>query len=812
MNILHYIRLAAKSLLRDKLYSATNIAGLALGLGLSIIILLIIKYELNYDTQLKDSQNIYRLTTKSTPRNKAASVNDALTPLKLASVAGSFEEAEAVVRLIPGAEKLIRYNTELLEQSKFFFADTSFFDVFKLKIIKGSVKGLNKPDNVVITSSLARKYFSTSDPIGKTINRGGIKYNIIAVCEDMPDASHIHFNFIASFASIEKMLSNNPKMLEEWKNNWKLLTCYTYARVKPGTDIRLLEGRLNKSLDHTENTGSVDEADNFFPFIFHFQPIQDIHLHSKLNAEIEPASNPFRLIIFIAIVIFILMITSINFINITTANPTKRLSEAVIRKTLGARRYHIAMQIFTEAFLISAAATVIGMVLAELMIPSFNRLFDLKLNIHQIQGFKDIGLVILITFLIGIISGGYPAKLFSKIDPVFIFHDRYKIKKSSFVIRGVIIAGNVFVVLFLSILTAGVWQQVNYISNAGLGFNEDNLLVIRRAYTIKKDYSEFKKEAKNINGVLNVTAATSVPGKDYIKNVFTYKGIGDMQKLPVAINYVDCDYLQTMQFTLSKGSFLNCSSKDSLGIVLNSAAIRKLGIKKPLEAHLTESFKNKEWNLNILGVVDDYNYEPLNNRIKPLGLIQLCKHNYFRYVIIRLDDRNNEQAISEIKRLWDKYSDGDPFESFFLKDQLNDHYRDDNRMLTALIIFTIFSFFISTLGFLSFASFLIEYKGEKIALMKTMGIPDNSILRDVIGSFGKYILIGSSLAIFPALLTIKIWLRNFEYSQTISFLTVILLVILVSAIGIISISLQYFRLVSHTNKYYLTVKRFFNSN
>jgi len=815
MNILHYIRIAIKSLFRDKLYAAINISGLALGLGLSIIILLIIKYELSYDSQIKDSENIYRLTTKGKASDGSRIINDALTPLPLSDVIINFKETESVTRLIPGANKLIRYNTASLSKNRFFFADPSFFNVFELKIINGSVNDLTIPGNVVITKTIADKYFNNTDPAGKSITRGGIKYNIIAVCEDMPGASHLHFDFIASIVSIEEMFNSDKQILEEWKKNWQLLTCYTYVKVKPETDIRLFEEHLNKHLGQLgkerETADEISQKNN--SHIFHLQPIRTIHLHSKLNSEPEPISNPFRVIVFIAIAIFILIITSINFINITTANPSKRLRESVIRKTLGAKRYHIAIQIFTEAFIISGAATVMGMVLAELMIPLFNKLFELKLNINQIQGLQDIGIVILTTFIIGIISGGYPAKFFIRIDPVYIFSDRYKISKSSFVIRGIIIAGNVFVVLFLSVLTAGIWQQLNYISNTDLGFNKNNLLIIERAYTLKPDDEDFKKEVKNINGVLNISSATSVPGETYMKNIYTYKGISRTQKIPLTINYVDCDYLQTMQLTLKKGSFLNCQTRDSLGIVLNSAAIKKLGIKKPLEEYLeTEEFRKTKWSLNILGVVDDYNYESLNNKIQPMGLILLCRHNYFRYMIIRLNDKNNKEAITEIHTLWNKYTDNEPLDSFFLDDHLNNAYKDDRRMLTALIIITIFSYFLSTLGFLSFASFLIEYKSKKISLMRTIGVADNYILRDMIGSFGKYILIGISLAIFTAIFTIKIWLNNFAFTRNISFVTFIILILLVSATGIISISFQYYRLVFRKTGYFLTVKKFFNQN
>jgi len=812
MNTLHYIRAAFKSLLRDKLYSATNIAGLALGIGLSVIILLIIKYELNYDSGIKDSKNIYRLITKGNSPDGVRTVNNALTPLPLFNLLNTFPETGAATRLIPGANKLIRYNRAPLSKSRFFFADSSFFNVFALKIIKGSVNKLNKPGNVVITKSLAKKYFHDTDPVGKKINRDGIKYNIIAVCEDMPEASHFHFDLIASISTIEKILNINKKLLNEWKHNWKLLTCYTYVKVRDGTDIRIFEEHLNKKAKIQEETSQavdnsiVSSQERNVPFRFHIQPIRSIHLHSKLDSELEPISNPFRIIIFLSITIFILLIISINFINITTAKPSKRLRDAAIRKLNGARRYHIALQIFTEAFIISAAATILGMVMAELMIPSFNKLFDLKLSLTQIQGLQDIGVVILTTFLIGIISGGYPAKFFSAIDPVNIFLNRYKLQKSSFVIRGVIIAGHVFVLLFLSVLASGIWHQINFLNNRDPGFNKNNLLVIDRAYTVRQDYEAFKQDIRNVEGVVGITAATSVPGEGYMKNVFTYKGTNPPQKTSVTVNYVDCDYLQTMQLKLNRGSFLNCQTKDSMGIVLNTAAIKRFGIKKPLEEHIeTGISQDKSWKFNILGVVEDYNYNP-NEKIEPMGLVLLCKKNYFKFIIIRLDNRDNKRALAAIRNTWDKYSDNEPLESFFLADRLDDNTKEDSRMLTALIIFTLFSYFISILGFISFASFLIEYKDKKISLMRTIGIPDNYILRNLIGSFGKYMLTGIVLAIPLALMILNIWFRNFAYTERLSNFTLLILTTIVIATGIVSVSFQYYRMVHKKSDHYLTRK------
>ncbi len=801
MNLFYYIKTAVKTLLKNKAYSLINILGLSFGLSLTIIILLFVKYELNYDSQFPQSENLYRLTSKG--KIGTEKINDAITPLPLINVVNNLPETKSASRFIPGINKLIKYKSLVFNEDRFFFGDSSFFDVFNLKIIRGSLKSFDEPKTVIITDETAKKYFNESNPIGKTINRGGVDYKIIAVCLKMPPAAHFHFDFMASMSTIDLLYKNDSKDIDEWKNNWLSLDCYTYVKVKNGTDISLFEEALNKKKEQyiSEQLSKTDGkkllTEDQVNFRISLQPIRTIHLHSNLAFELEPVSNPIHILLYIAIAIFILLITSINFINITTAQPTKRLKEAAIRETYGARRYHIIIQIITEAFIISATATLLGLVLAELIIPMFNNLFGLSLHISQIQGMQDIGIVLLITFIVGIISGAYPAKFFSKIEVKNIFRNRYVIKKSTLTIRGFIVIGHIFVVLFLSLLTAGIWWQTNFLENTDLGFNKKNLLILERGYAVKQGFEEFKKELKMIKGVRNVSSAMFLPGDEYYKMAFTYKGTQQNNKLSIPINHVDCDYLETMELKLKRGTFLNCQFKDSMGIILNSSAIKSLNIKKPLEEHfeITKGATANSWKINILGVVGDYHYEPLTKKLQPLGMMLLCNQSYFKYIIIKLEDKNDTETINKIQSLWHKHTNNEPMDSFFLEDRLTGLYKQEIRMLKAISIFTLFSYFISVLGFLSLASFIIEYKNKRISYLKTIGIPDIYILRDILGSFSKHVITGISLSIPLALLAVKIWLQNYTYSDTIPLWLYILISVIVIVIGTLSIVLQYYKIV-----------------
>ncbi len=798
MNLFYYIKTALKTLLKDKAYSLINILGLSFGLSLTIIILLFVKYELNYDTQFPQSENLYRLATKG--QIGIEKVNDAVTPLPLFNIIKDLPETEAATRFIPGINKLIKYNSSVFNESRFFFADSSFFDVFDLEIISGSLQDFDQPKTVVVTHETSRKYFKESNPINKTINRGGIDYRVIAVCHNMFDASHFHFDFIASMSKIDQIYSNSLKG-ENWENNWLSLDCYTYIKVKNGTDISLFENTVNKKkelfirsqLTETKNNKSlIKDQINFRLFL---QPIQSIHLHSNLAFELEPVSSPVRILIFISIAVFILLIISINFINITTAKPSSRIKEAAIRGTFGARRYHVIIQIITEAFIISTITTLLGLVLAELILPVFNNLFELSLHISQIDGLKNIGIVILITFIVGILSGVYPAKFFSNIKIKNVFRNSYKIKKSTLTFRGIIVTGHVFVVLFLSILTAGIWWQTIFLQNSDLGFNKKNLLILERGYAVKQNYEQFKKELKMINGVRNVSSSMFLPGDEYYKLTFSYKGDYQNKNLSIPINQVDCDYLETMELKLKRGAFLNCHLGDSMGIILNSSAIKSLNIKKPLEEHfeIAGGSSSDSWKVNILGVVSDYHFEPLTRELQPMGMMLICNKSYFKYIIVKLKDKVNESTIEAVQSLWAKYTNNEPMDSFFLEDRMTELYQQDIRMLKAASAFTLFSYLISVLGFISLASFIIEYKTKKISYLKTIGIPDIYIIRDLIGSFGKYVITGISLSIPLAMLAVKVWLKSYAYSDSIPWFLYLIITVIVLITGVLSILIQYYK-------------------
>ncbi|NPA35335.1 MAG: FtsX-like permease family protein [Chlorobi bacterium] len=753
--------------MKNKGYSFINIAGLSFGLGLVIIILLLVKYELNYDTNYPDADNIYRVISKG--KFGTSRINDAQTPLALSDILQKMPETEMVTRFIPGANKFIRFKSAGFNEKKFFFGDKYIFDIFGLKLISGSLDSLTLPNKVVITENTSKTYFRNTNPLGQTITRGGIKYKIIAVCNDMPPASHFHFDFLASIETTREILGNTYEY-KRWKNNLHLRNAYTYIKLKPGTSIRTFEKKLNKIIQQREkhNTAKKSITSKTIKLNFRLQPVKSIHLRLYLTSEMEEGTNPVHLVIYLAIALFILFITGINFINITTLYPTRRLKESSIRKLYGAKRRHIVLLTITEAFIVSAIATLSGLVIAELISPVFNSLFGLNLHITQINGLQDIGIVILITFAAGIISGIYPAKFFSEIKVISIFKKQYNINKSAFILRGTIAAGHLFVVLFLSVLTIGIWNQITYLKDHNPGFDPENIYVINNGFSAHQNFSNLKQELLRLKGVENVSASMSLPGEEYFKMTFNYKSGNKNTKITIPVNHVECDYLETLGLKLKKGTYLNCQMKDSMGIVLNETAIKELKIKKPLESHFEiQTSDGNSWKINIIGVVNDFHFEPLTKKIQPLGMMLLCNSGYFRYITIKLNDSYSGKTLKEIDSIWNKYSDNEPIESFFLSARLKSAYSKDDKMFKAILIFTVFSYFISILGFISLSLFLIEVKKKKIALARTIGISNNNIIRWLTFSFWKFMLVSIAMAVALAYVVLSLWLKNYYYHTTI---------------------------------------------
>ncbi|TAJ12169.1 ABC transporter permease [Marinilabiliaceae bacterium JC017] len=804
MFLYHYIKVALRSIYKHKRYALLNIIGLSVGVTLSVVVLLFVKFELNYDTWFSNSEDIYRVTSKG--KIGINQINGASTPLPLLQVMEAIPAVEKGTKIIPGSNKLVSYEQKKFNEDGFFFGDSSFFNVFDLNFISGNPsEALNGPGKVVLTVGTAKRYFGYQNPIGKIINREGIELEVTGVCEPMPDASHFHFDFMGSLSTIDVIFKRDTALLNDWKENWLALNCYTYVRLLPGAVPFDIEKSINQEKEKyllpqiNEILKEEDFLNQEILLDFFLQPLQDIHLYSDLDHELEPTSKPIYISIFIFVAGFILLLTCVNSVNLTTARSNRRFKEVAVRKILGAERRYLIIQFFVEAFVISLLAMFIGLVLVELLLPVFNQLFQIKLQVSQIKDIEDIGYVLVLTFLVSIFSGSYPAFFFSGLKPGQIFKGNFRMSRSGLVVRGLILTSQVMVMLFLLIVAAGMLWQVRYIQKADVGFDKEHLLVLERGYAVGKNLDAFKGELNDIEGVENVAVSMSLPGDEYYQVSFRYRGgESDRKVFLLPVNYVDGDYFETLGLKLKKGKFLSGNCKDSLGIVLNVQALEELGIKKPLGERLEIiGMKASDgWEVSLSGVVDDFHFESFNVPIKPLVIMLLGKKTHFNYILVRYAPQVNDGLSGEIERVWDKYSNGEPLESFELKDRISSLYEEEFRVLKIISVFAVLSIFLTFLGVISLVAFITEYNGRQYSIKKIIGAAKQDIMMDVLRVFGGYLILGILLAIPLSYLALQGWLSSFAYYKDLPVWGIGVLAILVGGVSFVAVLVQSYRAVS----------------
>ncbi len=793
----HHIKVAIRGIRRQGAYALLNILGLSVGLVLGLFVILLVRHEISYDTSFTDSQRIYRLATEGVLGNNI--IKTATSPLPLGAVVEKIDEVEQVVRFIPGAINVVQYNDKRFNEDGFMFADPDFFKLFDVEILSGNADtALKLPRHVVITKSIARKYFQNENPIGQFVEREAIRYEIVGVCDDLPAASHFSFGFIASISTIDEILlkKGDSTYVKNWKEDWLYLNCYTYLKLQKGAETDVFIKEVNQEKDkllvpQVEKIMQSEQSSDSFELAFFPQNIRDIHFESHLDSELSSNSKPIYIQLFIFVAIFVLLTTCINFMNLTTAKLKMKYREVGYRQLVGASRGQLIMQFLVEALIYGLGATFISMVLLEILLPFLNGFFDLNLKFNFFRGWVDFFGILLVLLFVGLLAGSFPAFFFSGRKPEKLISGEYNISKSGFFVRGLLVTSQFAVAMFLVVVASAMWWQINFIRQNDPGFDSDNIIVIERGHAVRNDINAFKTDVLNVEGVRYVGASRSLPGDDYFPGTFKLSNGGEDHVLMLSVNYVDDDYFNVMGIRLKAGRFLNSELGDSLGVNLNVAAVKELKMTKPLDEKI-EIFGNDEWALSTVGVVQDYNYESYFTPVKPLALILLPEKKGFDYVLIKYEegDRVDIQAINDI---WNQYSEGAPFVYSTLNERIDKLYEEDERIAKIMSVFAILSLFIAILGVIALVAFIIEYKSNSIAVKNVMGASRQSIMGQVFSMFGVYVIVGVLVASLPAYWAIQAWGQSYAYFDFVGVSTFVLWALTLIGLSFVATFVQTFR-------------------
>jgi len=760
-----YILVALRNLWRQKGYTLINIFGLTIGLASSIFILLYVINELSYDKFHEKSDQIYRVwisgSMEATEMRHAVS-----SPPMAEALINDYPEVEQSCRLRKAGGWLVRQGDRVFNETdrEFLFADSTFFDVFSFKLLKGDPGTcLTEPRSVVLTEEYARKYFGEEDPMGQTLKmeQDTNQYVVTGVMQDFPQNSHFHCKMLGSLTSIGNSRSTN------WLNH----NFYTYVVLNEGTDPAEFESRMRDMLlkyvgPMLEQFLGVDvqqfeEAGNSYGY--KLMKLEDIHLHSDLQYEHEPNGNPLYVYVFLVAAILILVIAGVNFMNLATARSTTRAREVGLRKVVGSKRPQLVAQFLTESVLLSLIALVAAVGVVYLFLPAYTNMIQLNLQFDLFSRTWIIPLLIAFAVVVGIAAGSYPAMILASFKPAAVFSSEKSASGKS-ILRNMLIVFQFTVTIVILIGTIVVNRQLNFMQKKDVGFEKEKLLLVKRSDVLEGRIDAFKDQVLQHANIISAANANSIPSYEYSDNAHWLEGWDRSKIFTLASSRVSYDFDQALGLEMAEGRFFSREMpSDSFGVVINEAAAKALGLEDPLSARFVDIGDNEEDDmfLPVIGVVKDFHFASMQSEIAPMAM-HFMPGNYEGVIAIRLGNGNEAETINFLKNTWEEYNSEYPFDYFWMDEQFERLFSTERRTGQILMVFSFLSIFLTCLGLLGLISYTTNQRTREIGIRKIMGASEQVVMR-LLSREVVNLLIISGLISIPAYFGAKAWLQKFAY-------------------------------------------------
>lgn len=756
-----YLKTILRNLLKNKVFSFVNIAGLAIGVACFILIALFVSDELSYDSYNKNADRIYRINSHY--KIGGNRFNLANSPVPMAGVLQSeYPEIQSAVRIFRGENIYVKKDDEFIKEENFFYADSTMFDIFTIEFVSGNPStALLQPNSVVLTTKSAEKYFSSENPLGKSITLSdGRDFQVTGVVKPVPGNSHFEFDFLASYSSLP----------ESKETNWFGHFVHTYVMTRKAITAEQLNGKINSVTE--KHTGPIIQAafglsyrefmDRGNDFSFVFVPLREIHLYSDVFNEIKETGSIDTLYLFSAIAIFILVIACINFINLSTAKSTKRANEIGVRKVLGSGRLQLIQQFLTESILFCLIAVLAAAAIVEYTLPWFNELTDKKLSL-ELGNLFTVPALLIFTIVLGIAAGLYPALLLSSYKPVSILKSNTVSGSRSGNLRKGLVVFQFATSIILFIGTFIIYNQMHYIQNKNLGFNKDQVIVIKNADDLGKQQFAFANTIKGNSNILDASLSQGLQDHQLTAEVFRKEGTDNENETIVYIP-VDYDFLNTYQIKLKEGRFFSRDiTTDSSAIILNEAAVKKLEYTDPLNKRLLYNL-GESWteSLRIIGVVKDFHVQSLKDEIRPAAFV-LLNEPVANFLSVKISTHNISETVQYLSSEWRKFGQLKPMEYSFFDEFFAEEYKTEIQSEKVFIIFAILAIVIACLGLFGLATFTAEQKTKEIGIRKVLGASTFDIMSMLTKEFLILVAIANIIAWPAAYFIMNHWLERFVY-------------------------------------------------
>ncbi|MFI5128751.1 MAG: ABC transporter permease [Chitinophagales bacterium] len=763
----NYLRIAWRNIQKNKVFSFINIAGLAIGLACFTLIALYVVDELSYDRYNEKASRIYRVDSDilfgGTEENLAVSSDPMGATLKK-----DYPEVEQYVRLYTSdGPKRIKKGDVFITEPNVANADSTLFDVFTLPPIAGDVNtALDEPNTVVLTESMAQKYFGTNDVIGKVLEtneNGGTPYKVTAVIKDMPRNSHFIADFFFSMDNVEY----------GW-GNYLSQNFTTYIVLQKGTDPKKFTSNFSQfilkyivpqakqfmqinSLEEFEKAGNKME--------YSLMPLTSIHLRSDKTAELGANSSIQYVYIFSAVAIFILLIACINFMNLSTARSSNRAKEVGIRKVLGTERKSLIRQFLTESTLTAIIALCISLVIAWLVLPYFNDLSGKTLSLAQLTDSNFLPFLLLMPLLVGLLAGSYPAFFLSSFQPINVLKGKISTGARRSFLRGSLVVFQFATSIFLIIGTIVVYRQLNYIQDKKIGFNKDQVLVINGTGVLREKSGPFMNEVLGMKGVMSGTFSGYLPVSNTSRssNTFSKEAVMDSKNgFNMQVWTIDENYVPTLGMEMSKGrNFSKEFASDSSAAIINETTAGLLGYTDPVGKMIYSNDGNGHMTAyTILGVVKNFHFESLRQNIGPLCLLYGRSRWLASFKVSTTDVRG---LVKNIEGLWKTQVPSMPFSYRFLDDAFDNMYREEQRIGKIALSFAVLAILIACLGLFGLATYMAEQRTKEIGVRKVLGATVGNIVSMLSVDFIKLVIISAVIAFPLAWWFMHKWLQDFAY-------------------------------------------------
>ena len=800
-------------MMRNKTSSFINVSGLSIGIACVLMIVIYIQNELSYDKFHKDADRIFQVTLKGNMGGQEFWAGNTPPPVGNALVS-NFPEIESYTRFYKARDIVARYGSnnsteKFFTEKNIIAVDSNFLEFFGFKILEGDpATVLLKPGSVVITADIAKKYFGNENAIGKTIvmNENKKPFTVTGVLENIPSRSSLQFDFlmpVADFPAVKQF---------SWSWVWQQMISYVKLRANIKTDVASIHEletkfpamvrvqaasafkRIGKPFDEfIKNGGRWD---------LHLLPLTDVHL---LSAGIgipwlSHISNIKYIYIFGSIALIIIILACVNFMNLSTARSAKRAKEVGIRKVTGSTRGQLVRQFLAEAFLYSLISSMIAVILVAVLLKPFSDITGESINPGVAFSISVWFVLIVLTILIGLLAGSYPAFYLTSFNPVTVLTGKILSRsgKGALFVRNGLVIFQFTISTILIIGTLVVFKQLNFFRNTNMGLDKENVLVIANSNRLSNSEESFRQTISQLPGISNASIANSIPtgnlfGDSYIPD---HNGEEQVAKdINLASFIIDYDFVPTLKIQLLKGRNFSKDFSDSLSVILNEEAARQIGWKDPIGQRIQYPGGNNEW-YTVIGVAKDFNVQSLQTTMTPFALFHTSSRSYdigTSFMMVRMKPGNISNTLSKIESKWKTFVSGEPFDYNFLDASFEALYRSEQRMGSIFSIFTGLSLFIACLGLFGLSAYIAERRIKEIGVRKVLGASVPNVVMLLSKDFLILTLIAAVIAFPIAWWWMNKWLEDFAYRININWTVFIIAGLSTLVVALLTVSFQAIR-------------------